>query len=308
MVMVPPVILVFDISALSAASSLEWREFSRVGNCYIPQVVYEEVKRLIDRAPDSDLERMARAFHQFYGASGWQVSEANAYHTALTSDAGLPPTRRTTLSLAVGRCAYGMAQEFSNSLVVLVSKDRSLLQRLYEISRFNLCGITGESLLQWSRSGQRPIPVSQTFQQFRAKHRLQPHHSSVSSTFEPSALSVYPIAHTTLLSAAAVRPASARSRLLFNRSTEWLVAGKSLLVALVSFAIVTYLVWLLFNATGWNTLLQHPSNPQSLRHLMKAQLVLGELPHPDAQEADRERVEGKRLQQISNSTAIGGVI
>jgi hypothetical protein len=48
MAAVPSIILVFDVSALSAASCSEWREFARVGNCYIPQVVYEEIKMMFD--------------------------------------------------------------------------------------------------------------------------------------------------------------------------------------------------------------------------------------------------------------------
>jgi hypothetical protein len=264
MVMLPPVILVFDVNALSAASSAEWREFSRVGNCYLPRVVYEEIKLVFDRSPDPALEGIAKAFHRFYATSGWQVSDANAPHAVFTGKPGHTLTRRGTISLAVGRCAYGIAQEFPNSLVVLVSKDRSLLQRLYEISRFNLCGITGESLLQWSRSGQRPIPVSQTFQQFRATHGLEPARSS--AAFEQPTFAAA-LAPPKPLPAVAIRPANSRSSrfsLAMPRLSETLSETKSLLVALVSLTIAAYLVWLLFNATGWDNLLQPPSNPQSL--------------------------------------------
>jgi hypothetical protein len=269
MVMVPPVILVFDISVLSVTSAIEWREFSRVGNCYIPQTVYEEIKMVFDRSPDPDLERIAKAFNRFYTTSGWKVSDANAHHAALTGGSGQALTRRTRVSLAVGRCAYGMAQEFPNSLVVLVSKDHSLLQRLYEIPRFNLCGITGDSLLQWSRSGQRPIPVSQKFQQFRVAHGLQPAHPTPLSTFEQTGASARSIAPSLSPSAATAKPVKFRSLSLPSIAIEWFSEAKSLLFALAGLAIAAYLVWLLFNVTHWGDLLQRPSNPQSLLRVDK---------------------------------------
>ncbi|NJN86731.1 MAG: hypothetical protein HC881_10970 [Leptolyngbyaceae cyanobacterium SL_7_1] len=69
MATIPPVILVLDVNALSTATPREWLEFSRVGGCVVPQVVYEEMKFLFDRSPDPDLERIARAFNHFYATS-----------------------------------------------------------------------------------------------------------------------------------------------------------------------------------------------------------------------------------------------
>lgn len=241
MVAVPPVILVFDISALSAASPTEWREFSRVGNCYVPQVVHEEMKMLFDRSPDPDLERLSKTFSRFYTTSGWQVSDTNAHHVLLKAGSGQALTRRARVSLAVGRCAYGLAQEFSHSLVILVSKDRSLLQRLYDIPSFNLCGITGEALLQWSRTGQRPIAVSQKFQQFRAAYGIQPNpQSSQTVNPPPPSPAVQPTRPAT---AKSVRATSIRGPLV----SDWLPEVKSLLLAAIGLAIAAYLVWILLH-------------------------------------------------------------
>lgn len=167
MAAIPPVILVLDIGALSSATPREWLEFSRVGSCIVPQVVYEEMKFLFDRSPDPDLERIARAFNRFYVTSGWQTSDATAHHAELKSGSGQALTRRSRISLAVGKCAYALSQEFPGSLVVLVSSDRSMLQRIYDIDANNLCAITGPALLQWCRTGQRPIAVSQKLQKLR---------------------------------------------------------------------------------------------------------------------------------------------
>ncbi|NJL22252.1 MAG: hypothetical protein HC895_17800 [Leptolyngbyaceae cyanobacterium SM1_3_5] len=168
MTALPPVSLVLDISALSAASAREWLEFSRVGTSHVPQVVYEEMNFLFDRSPDPDLERVARAFKRFYANSGWQITDETGHHPALKVASGQAMTKRGRVSLAVARCAYGLAQNHANNLVVLVSSDRALLQRLYDIQLPNLCGITGAALLQWCRSGQRPIAVSQKLQQMRS--------------------------------------------------------------------------------------------------------------------------------------------
>jgi hypothetical protein len=186
----PPATLVLDISALSAATPREWLEFNRVGSCIVPQAVYEEMKFLFDRSPDPDLERIARAFNHFYATSGWQISDAHAHHALLKSNANHSLTKRARISLAVGRCAYSFAQENSLGLVVLVSSDRDMLQRIYDIQAPNLCAITGQSLLQWSRTGQRPVAVSQKLQQLRSANGLPPNSTITSVTAGTSTSSV----------------------------------------------------------------------------------------------------------------------
>ncbi|NJR66939.1 MAG: hypothetical protein HC772_19120 [Leptolyngbyaceae cyanobacterium CRU_2_3] len=248
MVAVPPVILVFDISALSVASPSEWREFSRVGSCYIPQVVYEEMRLLFDRSPDPDLERIAKAFNRFYASSGWQITDTTAHHASLKVGSGQALTRRSRVSLAVGRCAFALSQSFPNSLVVLVSKDRSLLQRLYEIPAVNLCGITGESLLQWSRTGQRPIAVSQKFQQFRTAYGLPPNTASGTKSQAKSNMTASSQSHprTTPIRANThpTRPIFAHSPYL----PDWVPDLVSLLLAAAGLAIAAYLIWFLLSS------------------------------------------------------------
>ncbi|HEY9639149.1 MAG TPA: PIN domain-containing protein [Coleofasciculaceae cyanobacterium] len=236
MVAVPPVILVFDISALSVASPAEWREFSRVGSCYVPQVVYEEMRLLFDRSPDPDLERIAKSFNRFYASSGWQITDVTAHHASFKVGSGQALTRRSRVSLAVGRCAFALSESFPNSLVVLVSKDRSLLQRLYEIPAVNLCGITGESLLQWSRTGQRPIAVSQKFQQFRTAYGLPPNTTGVSQSYQKMS--------PTRMTAQPAKPTFIRSSAL----PDWVPDLISLLLAAAGLAIAAYLIWFLLNS------------------------------------------------------------
>ena len=226
MVAIPSIILVFDVNALSAASCSEWREFARVGSCYLPQVVYEEMKMMFDRSPDPDLERIAKDFHRFYATSNWKVTQADAHHAALKGS-GQALTRRARVSLAVGRSAYALSQTFQSSIIVLVTKDRSLLQRLYEIPEVNLCGITGEALLQWSRSGARPIAVIQKIQQFRTAHGMTPKAS-----------------HSAQQAIAAVGVSKSAKPTLVNQviMPAWLPDAASMMLALVGLAIAGYLI------------------------------------------------------------------
>lgn len=256
MVAVPPVVLVFDVSALSAATPSEWREFSRVGSCYVPQVVYEEMKLKFDRSPDPDLERIAKAFNRFYATSGWRITDVSGHHLALKVGSGQALTHRSRVSLAVGRCAYGLAETMPGSLVVLVTKDRLLLQRLYEIPAVNLCGITVENLLQWSRTGQRPIAVSQKLQQFRAANGIQPTGTTGTSQ-------IYQRTSPTRL--------AATSKLKVRKATfspEWMPDFFSLVAAAIGLAIAGYLIWWVLNDGNIQRFFKYPTgetevSPQS---------------------------------------------
>lgn len=238
-VAIPPVVLVLDINALSVASPREWLEFSRVGSCVIPQVVYEEMRLLFDRSPDSDLERIAKAFNRFYPTSGWKISDADAYHPALKMGSSQALPRRTRVSLAVGRCAYGLAQSLPNSLVVLVTKDRSLQQRLYDIPSVNLTSVTGEALLQWSRSGQRPVAVSQKLQQFRTANEILPDVAVVNQKYRRTT----PTRTQTQFVKAPTQPARRTASL-----PDWFPEVFSLFLAAAGLALAGYLIWFMLNS------------------------------------------------------------
>lgn len=157
----PPVLIVLDLSTLMGSTTREWQDYSRVGSCYLPQVVYEEIEFLSGRAPEPDLEKTAREFLRFFPNSGWQLTNAIASHPALTPPAGQALSKQARLSLAVAQCAYGLSGEHPGELVVLVSTVQQLLQRLGALQSPNLCGIVPAALLQWARTGQKPPAVTQ---------------------------------------------------------------------------------------------------------------------------------------------------
>jgi hypothetical protein len=262
MVAVPSMMLVFDISALSAATPSEWREFSRAGSCYVPQVVYEEMKLKFDRSPDPDLERIAKAFNRFYATSGWRITEVSGHHPALKVGSGQALTQRSRVSLAVGRCAYGLAEATPNSLVVLVTKDRNLLQRLYEIPAVNLCGITVENLLQWSRTGQRPIPVSQKLQQFRAASGISlAGTTGTSQTYQRTTSTRSPDP----IQSAKPQSTKSESRRSAVSTPDWLPDLVSLLLAAVGMAVAGYLIWLVLNGNIQKFFQSPAPTPQSVQ-------------------------------------------
>ena len=44
-----------------------WQEYAKVGTCYIPEVVYDELNRLTDQADEQEVfEQVAREFMRFF--------------------------------------------------------------------------------------------------------------------------------------------------------------------------------------------------------------------------------------------------
>ncbi len=216
---VAPILLVIDVSTLSSTSTREWLSFSRVGACYIPQIVYEEMRFLYDRSPDPDLERVARDFNRFYSTSGWQITDAIGHHMILKSATGYALTKRLRVSLSVARCAYALSQKNPRSLVVMVASDRSILQRVYDIQAPNLTGIQSTALLQWSRSGQRPVAITQKLQEMKADGLLESMSTNLTSVHRQSSVRSVPSASNRVAVTSVPRNSAARSYSLNHSSS-----------------------------------------------------------------------------------------
>ncbi len=261
MVFNPSIFLVLDSGTLSEVSSREWLEFSRPGRVYIPQPVYEEMRMMFDRNPDPDLERLTIAFNRFYPTSGWEITEVNAHHPVLKvpTNHGMP--RRARISLAVARCAYGLSLKFPGALVVMVTSDRPLIQKLQEIPSVNLCAITGQSLLQWARTGQRPVAVAQKLQEFRTTTGLNSGLLNATPTATTSRTST-----TSVSTAASTRSTPRRSRAQPDLvPAESLNQGISLLLALGGLLIAGWMIWALIHHVRLNEQLWRPLNPSEQR-------------------------------------------
>ncbi|MBD1998819.1 hypothetical protein H6G00_19705 [Leptolyngbya sp. FACHB-541] len=255
MAAIPPVMLVLDISTLSSATPREWIEFSRVGTCCIPQVIYEEMRLLFDRSPDPDLERISREFNRFYPHSGWKITDVVGHHAALKTNTSHALTKRARVSLAVAKCAYGLAQEFPQNLIVLVASDRELQQKVYDMQVDNLCAIPGSGLIQWSRSGQRPIAVIQKIQQLRAKVGTK---TAVGSTkpVTSSKTATTGIKKTSIPAASPTHNTSITPKRALMRPSLGISGLVSQLIAigftLGALAVVAWIVWTLFLGKEFN--------------------------------------------------------
>ncbi|WP_373534206.1 PIN domain-containing protein [Microcoleus sp.] len=159
----PPILVTFDADVLMAGRTQVWQEYAKVGTCYIPEVVYDEIDRLTGEAVEPAIEQIAKEFMRFFAESGWIATDAQETHR------GLEPSiknqsKQAMLVVATAQCVYGLAQEHPEALLIFVSNSQPLLKRLASVGAANLCGITGAMLLNWARKGERPPAVTQQLQ------------------------------------------------------------------------------------------------------------------------------------------------
>ncbi len=160
MAALPPFLILLDVSALMAGSTRQWQEFSRLGDCFIPKVVLEEIQLLCNHAVDPAQERIAREFVRFFPDSGWKATTSIAQHPALKPAEGHALSKKARLSLATAQTAYGLARNRPDGLIVVVANDQGLIQRLRMVNTLNLCGIPLAVLVQWSRTTRKPAVVA----------------------------------------------------------------------------------------------------------------------------------------------------
>jgi hypothetical protein len=158
------ILLVFDLSAILAGRTRDWSQFNSVGSCFIPQVVMEEIEFLTQRSSDPEEEKIAREFTRFLPDSNWEISQSIAEHPSLTPPDGKNLSKNARLQLAVAQCVYGMTQENTASIVVMVSNQGNLRTQLENLKVNNLCTLTSAQFIQWLRTNQRPLNITQAIQ------------------------------------------------------------------------------------------------------------------------------------------------
>ncbi len=164
----PPILLLLDLSALLVSKPREWQEFTRLGNCYVPQLVYQEIQALSQIGIERNHEHTAKEFCRFFAESNWQLTGVGALHPSLQPSDGQNMSKRARLAQAVSECAYGFARNSPGRLVVLISNDQPLLKRVQSLGVANLSGVPVSAMLIWSRSGRRPPIVAQHLQAMRS--------------------------------------------------------------------------------------------------------------------------------------------
>ncbi len=152
----PQIFLLLDLNSLYACKPYEWLEFSRVGQCYVPQVVYEELDSWASSRSDAIESKIAREFRRFMLEGDWQLTRS-----LIPIGTTRPFSRRARLAIDVRNCAEDLARSSIGRLVVVVSNDRALVQQIQALHLDNLTGIPVSTLLTWSRSKRQPPIVLQ---------------------------------------------------------------------------------------------------------------------------------------------------
>jgi hypothetical protein len=154
-------LLIFDTTAILAGKTLQWQEWERFGQCILPQAAFKEMESLTKISSDPQEESIAREFIRYWPTSDFQSSDANALVGIANPEAqGL--SKRVRLEQAIAECAYALAKQQLGTLVVLVSHDRPLVQRILSLQIENLTAISVAELLGWVRQQQRPKSVTQS--------------------------------------------------------------------------------------------------------------------------------------------------
>ncbi len=259
----PPIVLLLDLSALLAGQSREWQDFSRLGKCFVPQVVYQELQSLSQGAIEKSHELTARELIRFLPDSGWELTGAGAMHPALLPTPGHRESKRSRLALMVAECAYGVARQSPGRLVVLVSNDQTLVQQLHLVQAANLCGLPLSALLTWSRSARRPPVVTHQMQAMRSAVRPQQIASKtmMATVASPPPTRPAPSRPVTRPGTRGARPL----RPLASAHPNGLSQVMSALRAVVALTIAVGIVWYVAQPQSLNRWLRHfklPTLPQ----------------------------------------------
>ncbi len=161
------VFLLIDLNALYACKLYEWLEFSQVGQCYVPQAVYQELDAWASSRSESIEAKIAREFRRFMLEGDWKLTRST-----LPPKPHRPFSRRARLAIEVRHCAEDLARFSVGRLVVVVSNDRALVQQIQTLRLDNLTGIPVSTLLTWSRTKRQPPIVLQHLRAMQI-HTLQ---------------------------------------------------------------------------------------------------------------------------------------
>jgi hypothetical protein len=230
----PPFLLVLDITALMAGRTRDWQQFSKLGDCYVPKVVLQEIESLCAHAPEPELEQVAREFARFYPTSGWRETQEISTHSALKAPEGHALSNRARVALTVAQTAYGMARKHADGLVILVANDQGLLKRLPLVELPNLCGIPFTVLVNWVRSQRKPDAVIHHVQLMRTNEVPRTLTSAVSKPSRSSTPLAQPAVPQPKRPSQSPRPVKHRSlnftQVFYNLLTVALVVAIALVI------------------------------------------------------------------------------
>ena len=270
-VSLPQILMLFDTSVILNGGARAWGGYQRLGACWLPQAVLNQLRFLCNRSPEPGLEQIAREFFRFYPGSGWRTTDETMPHPTLQPSKGQALSKRARLVMTIVESAYGCSQRFPEQLVVLVSDNQLLLKQIQAMQIRNLCGLTGSALKQWSLSGKRPEAVNQAYQQMKATG-VGP--SNVQSNVQSPASSAKPATQTSPASKQSPiarpktrktkSPPSRRATPDIHTSSRFYALSQmvSLAISLVGFVMVGLLIWRLVQPQSFEQFWRQNNLPQ----------------------------------------------
>ena len=263
----PQILLLFDTSVILNDGARVWGGFQRIGACWLPQVVLNQVRFLCNRASEPVQEQIAREFFRFYPGSGWRTTDETMAHPALQPAKGQTLSKRARQMMIIAECAYGFSQRFPTQLVVLVSDNQPLLKQIQTLQVANLCGITGSALKRWSLSGNRPEAVNQAYQKMKTASLRQANVRSPASSSKPTMRTSPAVKHAMTTRPKTRKPISSPSRRTtpdINTVSRFYAFSQmvSLAISLVGFVIVGLLVWRLVQPQSFEQFWRQNNLPQ----------------------------------------------
>ncbi|MFN3362080.1 MAG: PIN domain-containing protein [Pseudanabaenaceae cyanobacterium] len=171
-----PHILIFDQGPITSGNIHYWQAVTKLGTCYVPQVVLDELKRMAEEAPlgrETSAEAAAKEFLRYWEGGGWQVTRVTKSHSDLTPTPGHNLSRKARLSYTVAQCAYAMADQNPDAVVILVTEDQALIRRIAAIGLPKLGGTTGIAVREWTKSNHIPASLEKIFAGLEVKTKLR---------------------------------------------------------------------------------------------------------------------------------------
>jgi hypothetical protein len=147
-------LLILDVSAILGAQPVAWKNWDRFGQCILAQEVLQEIESLQQQDLNPEEQNRIQEFLRFAANSNYRVTEIQLFVRATHEN-------RRSLSAVVAETAYALAKEQVGTLVVVVSKKKSLIQRILSLGIVNLTAISVVELYHWQNNHHKPLSVEQ---------------------------------------------------------------------------------------------------------------------------------------------------
>ncbi|MCS6942023.1 MAG: hypothetical protein NZ901_04175 [Geminocystis sp.] len=155
-------LVVVELSTILSGLAKDWVDFSRLGHCYLPEVVWREVEFLTLRAVTEKEEKIAREFTRFFPDSGWQIISDMSPLPMANILEGMDMSKKARLLMGIAETVYDFTLKNPQELIVLVTSETNLKTQLKQLNLKNLAIITPNQLKNWLKTGVTPPTIAET--------------------------------------------------------------------------------------------------------------------------------------------------